>query len=99
MATGKKSSPRSNRSGQPKSRLSISIANSNGRLSRAVARAANERPIGVFDSGIGGLTVLRALTEAMPGGDFIYLGDPAPLPYRTQYNQEIIPSPKENTPL
>jgi glutamate racemase len=38
-------------------------------------------PIGVFDSGVGGLTVLKALRERLPGEDFIYLGDTARLPY------------------
>ncbi len=38
-------------------------------------------PIGVFDSGMGGLTVLRALQAALPGESFIYLGDTARLPY------------------
>lgn len=38
-------------------------------------------PIGVFDSGVGGLTVLRAMREQLPGEDFIYLGDTARLPY------------------
>ena len=37
--------------------------------------------IGVFDSGFGGLTVLRALLERLPGADFSYLGDTARLPY------------------
>lgn len=41
-------------------------------------------PIGVFDSGIGGLTVLRALMERLPGEDFLYLGDTARLPYGTK---------------
>jgi glutamate racemase len=41
-------------------------------------------PIGVFDSGVGGLTVLRALRAAYPGDDFIYLGDTARLPYGTK---------------
>jgi len=41
-------------------------------------------PIGVFDSGMGGLTVLRALEAAMPGQSFIYLGDTARLPYGTK---------------
>ncbi|MFB3829607.1 MAG: glutamate racemase [Bryobacteraceae bacterium] len=39
------------------------------------------RPIGVFDSGVGGLTVLRALRRRLPGRDFIYLGDTARVPY------------------
>jgi glutamate racemase len=37
--------------------------------------------IGVFDSGFGGLTVLRALLERIPGADYLYLGDTARLPY------------------
>lgn len=41
-------------------------------------------PIGVFDSGVGGLTVLRALLDAMPDEDFVYLGDTARLPYGTR---------------
>jgi glutamate racemase len=40
------------------------------------------RPIiGVFDSGVGGLTVLRALVERIPGADYLYFGDTARLPY------------------
>lgn len=39
------------------------------------------RPIGVFDSGVGGLTVVRALRAALPGEDIVYLGDTARLPY------------------
>jgi glutamate racemase len=38
-------------------------------------------PIGVFDSGMGGLTVLKALQSAMPNESFLYLGDTARLPY------------------
>jgi glutamate racemase len=41
-------------------------------------------PIGVFDSGIGGLTVLRALRERLPRESFLYLGDTARLPYGTK---------------
>jgi glutamate racemase len=37
--------------------------------------------IGVFDSGVGGLTVLRALRRRMPDGDFVYVGDTARAPY------------------
>jgi glutamate racemase len=39
------------------------------------------RPIGVFDSGVGGLTVVRALRAALPGEDIVYLGDTARVPY------------------
>ncbi len=38
-------------------------------------------PIGIFDSGVGGLTVVRALRKALPHEDFIYLGDTARVPY------------------
>lgn len=44
----------------------------------------NTLPIGVFDSGMGGLTVLRALRAALPFESFIYLGDTARLPYGTK---------------
>src|SRR5260370_10273701 len=39
------------------------------------------RPIGVFDSGVGGLTVLHECLVTMPHEDFVYLGDHARLPY------------------
>lgn len=39
------------------------------------------QPIGVFDSGMGGLTVMRALVEGLPHESFVYLGDTARLPY------------------
>ena len=42
------------------------------------------RPIGVFDSGVGGLTVVRALRERLPRESILYLGDTARLPYGTK---------------
>ena len=42
---------------------------------------ARARPIGVFDSGIGGLTVVRALRELLPNENIFYLGDTARVPY------------------
>jgi glutamate racemase len=44
-------------------------------------RAAHERPVAVFDSGVGGLTVLHELLVALPSEDFVYLGDTARFPY------------------
>ena len=44
----------------------------------------NSRPIGIFDSGMGGLTVVRALRARLPNENFIYLGDTARLPYGTK---------------
>jgi glutamate racemase len=46
-------------------------------------------PIGVFDSGVGGLTVLRALIGALPVEDFLYLGDTARLPYGTKSAETV----------
>lgn len=44
----------------------------------------NKSPIGVFDSGYGGLTVLKELVKTLPGYDFLYLGDNARTPYGTR---------------
>ncbi|MDP8229068.1 MAG: glutamate racemase [Candidatus Electryoneaceae bacterium] len=49
----------------------------------------NDRPIGVFDSGIGGLTVAKALHNRLPGEDIIYLGDTARVPYGTKSVQAV----------
>ena len=46
-------------------------------------------PIGVFDSGMGGLTVLRALHERLPGEDIIYFGDTARVPYGTKGEKTV----------
>ena len=48
-----------------------------------------ERPIGVFDSGFGGLTVLRSLVEQLPNEDFVYLGDTARAPYGPRSIAEV----------
>ncbi len=45
------------------------------------SEVSSDRPIGVFDSGVGGLTVVRELLRAMPGEDIVYLGDSARVPY------------------
>jgi glutamate racemase len=50
----------------------------------AAAASVLDAPIGVFDSGIGGLTVLAALMRALPHERFMYLGDTARLPYGTK---------------
>ena len=41
----------------------------------------DNRPIGVFDSGLGGLTAVRELQRLLPGEDIIYFGDTARVPY------------------
>ena len=45
--------------------------------------------IGVFDSGLGGLTVLRALHERLPHEDLLYFGDTARLPYGTKGEKTV----------
>jgi len=45
---------------------------------------SRSRPIGVFDSGVGGLTVVAALRRRLPGESILYLGDTARLPYGTK---------------
>ena len=49
----------------------------------------DSRPIGVFDSGVGGLTVLHECLVTMPHEDFVYLGDHARLPYGPRPLPEI----------
>lgn len=51
---------------------------------------SNSLPIGVFDSGVGGLTVLRALRQRLPHERFIYLGDTARLPYGTKSGDSVL---------
>ena len=54
------------------------------------AFSPDNRPIGVFDSGIGGLTVVRALRNALPNEDICYLGDTARVPYGNKSVDSII---------
>ena len=46
-------------------------------------------PIGVFDSGLGGISVLREMVKLMPGEDFLYLGDSLHAPYGTRSLEEV----------
>ena len=54
-----------------------------------IALMADARPIGVFDSGVGGLTVLHECLVTMPHEDFVYLGDHARLPYGPRPLDEV----------
>ncbi len=51
--------------------------------------ASSSLPIGLFDSGVGGITVLKSMKELMPGEDYLYLGDTARLPYGTKSQKTI----------
>jgi len=48
------------------------------------------KPIGIFDSGLGGLTVARAIHAALPAEDLVYLGDTARVPYGTRSAETVI---------
>jgi glutamate racemase len=49
-----------------------------------------EKPIGIFDSGLGGLTVARAVQEAFPSEHLVYLGDTARVPYGTRSAETVV---------
>lgn len=49
----------------------------------------DKRPIGIFDSGVGGLTVAKAITEALPNETIIYFGDTAHLPYGDKSKESV----------
>ena len=57
--------------------------------SSALASDPRRRPIGVFDSGVGGLTVLHELLVQLPHEDFLYLGDTARFPYGERSPEEL----------
>ena len=50
----------------------------------------DKRPIGVFDSGLGGLTAVRELRRILPGEDIIYFGDTGRIPYGTRSRETIL---------
>ena len=50
----------------------------------------DNRPIGVFDSGVGGLTVLREIHRLLPGESTIYVGDTARVPYGTKTAEQLL---------
>jgi glutamate racemase len=49
----------------------------------------DDRPIGMFDSGFGGLTVARALIDLLPGEDLVYFGDTGRYPYGPRHLDEV----------
>ncbi len=50
----------------------------------------DSRPIGVFDSGLGGLTALRELRRILPGEEFVYFGDTARVPYGSKGRETLV---------
>ncbi len=57
----------------------------------------DERPIGIFDSGVGGLTVLKVFRDRYPGENFIYFGDTARVPYGTKSEKTVVRYSMENS--
>jgi glutamate racemase len=57
----------------------------------------SELPIGVFDSGLGGLTVVRQLRRVLPAEDLVYLGDTARVPYGTKSPATVVRYACEDT--
>ena len=53
--------------------------------------------IGIFDSGIGGLTVFRQLMKKLPNSDYVYLGDTARLPYGIKSRKTVVEYSIKNT--
>ena len=47
-------------------------------------------PIGVFDSGVGGLTVAREIMRQLPGEDLVYFGDTARVPYGSKSKNTVL---------
>lgn len=62
-----------------------------------MTRQNTERPLGIFDSGIGGLTVAKQIHRVLPREDLIYLGDTARVPYGTKSPETVIRFACEDT--
>ncbi len=56
----------------------------------------DNRPIGIFDSGVGGLTVLSEIEKVLPNEDYIYLGDTLNFPYGSKRKDEVIELSRRN---
>ena len=56
----------------------------------------DNRPIGIFDSGLGGLTAVRALTQAAPWESFVYLGDTKNAPYGDRPREDLVALSRQN---
>jgi glutamate racemase len=59
--------------------------------------APSKLPIGIFDSGVGGLTVVREIHRLLPGEDLIYLGDTARVPYGSKSPGTVLRFAREDT--
>ena len=57
------------------------------------------KAIGIFDSGVGGLTVLKEIVRSLPQEDTIYLGDTARVPYGSKSRETVVRYARQNTEL
>lgn len=57
----------------------------------------SSKPIGVFDSGIGGLTVVKEIMRRLPREDIVYFGDTARVPYGTKSNETVLNFSRQTT--
>ncbi len=64
---------------------------------RGVDSRRTARPIGVFDSGLGGLTIVREIRRVLPKESIVYFGDMARLPYGTKSREQILAYSIQNT--
>ena len=55
----------------------------------------DSRPIGLFDSGVGGLTIFSEIEKLLPNENYIYFGDTKNLPYGSKSKTELIPIAKK----
>jgi len=62
---------------------------SSGRYDSEPVPVENSRPVGVFDSGVGGLSVLAALVKIMPLENYVYIGDSKNAPYGNKSHDEV----------
>lgn len=60
-------------------------------------KVSDELPVGIFDSGVGGLTVMKEIIELLPGENIIYFGDTARVPYGTRSREIVTKYSMENT--
>ncbi len=69
--------------------MSINLPSPSVAANKRSTSSSSEQPIGVFDSGIGGLTVVKALQELLPNEDIFYLGDTARVPYGNKSSDTV----------
>jgi glutamate racemase len=60
-------------------------------------KVSDELPVGIFDSGVGGLTVMKEIIELLPGENIIYFGDTARVPYGTRSSGTVTRYSMQNT--